>query len=255
MKVVFRGSSIRRPAFRVAARRRHVSSKRARPETWCANRAEPTPCRPGGHRNRLPCHPPPAGSAAARRDRRRAPGPASAEGRRHRPPYGRGSTRPSRAGGPSRLSPGLLPPALWGRRRSAHRSGPGGWSDRRRPGPAGGAAYPGKASARRRRRGRPPRGPSPCRPAVQPRRAPPRQWHGGWEANLVRSLSEAAGRPSRYPTPSPAVPQRPAQRFAPWLSLLLLALLVKVLLITLTLIEFGASPDPLTVLGQACDQT
>jgi len=52
----------------------------------------------------------------------------------------------------------------------------------------------------------------------------------------VRSLSEAAGRPSRYPTPSPAVPQRPAERFAPWLSLLLLALLVKVLLASLTLV-------------------
>jgi len=70
----------------------------------------------------------------------------------------------------------------------------------------------------------------------------------------VRSLSEAAGRPSRYPTPSPAVPRRPAERFAPWLSLLVLALLVKILLVSLTLIEFGASPDPLTVLGQAWDQ-
>ena len=70
----------------------------------------------------------------------------------------------------------------------------------------------------------------------------------------MRSLSEAAGRPSRYPTPSPAVPRRPAERFAPWLSLLLLALLVKVLLASLTLFEFGASPDPLTVLGQAWDQ-
>lgn len=70
----------------------------------------------------------------------------------------------------------------------------------------------------------------------------------------MRSLSEAAGRPSRYPTPSPAVPRRPATRFAPWLSLLALALLVKILLISLTLIEFGAGPDPLTVLGQAWDQ-
>src|SRR3989442_4986327 len=112
----------------------------------------------------------------------------------------------------------------------------------------------GKSSDRRRRRGRPPRGPSPCRPVAEPRRAPPRRWRGRWEASLVRSLSEAAGRPSRYPTPSPAVPRRPAERFAPWLSLLVLALLVKILLVSLTLIEFGASPDPLTVLGQAWDQ-
>ena len=70
----------------------------------------------------------------------------------------------------------------------------------------------------------------------------------------MRSLSEAAGRPSRYPTPSPAVPRWPAAPFGPWLSLLLLAVLVKVLLISLTLIEFGASPDPLTVLGRAWDQ-
>ena len=40
----------------------------------------------------------------------------------------------------------------------------------------------------------------------------------------------------------------------PWLSLLLLALLVKALLVTLTLIEVGAGPDPLTALGRAWDQ-
>src|SRR5207253_4831701 len=111
----------------------------------------------------------------------------------------------------------------------------------------------GKWSDRRRRRGRPPLLPSPTRPAAESRRAPPLRWHGGWEASLVRSLSEAAGRPSRYPTPSPAVPRWPAAPFGPWLSLLLLAVLVKVLLIILTVIEFGVSPDPLTVLGRAWD--
>jgi hypothetical protein len=38
------------------------------------------------------------------------------------------------------------------------------------------------------------------------------------------------------------------------LALLALALLVKAVLITLTLIEFGAAPDPLTALGRAWDQ-
>jgi Mannosyltransferase (PIG-V) len=38
------------------------------------------------------------------------------------------------------------------------------------------------------------------------------------------------------------------------LSLLVLALLVKALLVTLTLVEFGAGPDPLTALGHAWDQ-
>jgi hypothetical protein len=38
------------------------------------------------------------------------------------------------------------------------------------------------------------------------------------------------------------------------LTLLALALLVKAVLITLTLIEFGAAPDPLTALGQTWDQ-
>jgi len=40
----------------------------------------------------------------------------------------------------------------------------------------------------------------------------------------------------------------------PWLSLLLLALLVKAVLVTLTLVEFGAGPDPLTALGRAWDR-
>src|SRR5207302_379440 len=181
--------------------------------------------------------------------------------------YGRDSARPSRAAEPSRLGRGRGPPALGHRRRLAHRSAPGGSIGRRSLVPADGAAYPGgrrprprrRGTARRspgsaQRRGRPPLLPSQTRPAAESRRAPPLRWHGGWEASLVRSLSEAAGRPSRYPTPSPAVPRWPAAPFGPWLSLLLLAVLVKVLLISLTLIEFGASPDPLTVLGRAWDQ-
>jgi len=64
-----------------------------------------------------------------------------------------------------------------------------------------------------------------------------------------------AGRPlSRYRTPTPSIAGLPADRVRAWLSLLLLALLVKVLVVTLTLIEFGAGPDPLTALGRVWDQ-
>ena len=64
-----------------------------------------------------------------------------------------------------------------------------------------------------------------------------------------------AGRPSsRYGTPSPSIAGLPADRVRPWLTLLALALLVKAVLITLTLIEFGAAPAPLTALGRAWDQ-
>jgi hypothetical protein len=64
-----------------------------------------------------------------------------------------------------------------------------------------------------------------------------------------------AGRPSsRYGTPSLSIAGLPADRFRPWLTLLALALLVKVVLITLTLVEFGAAPDPVTALGQAWNQ-
>ena len=59
---------------------------------------------------------------------------------------------------------------------------------------------------------------------------------------------------SRYPTPTQSLAGSPAARFHPWLSLLLIALLVKALLVTLTLVEFGAGPDPLTALGRAWDQ-
>ncbi|MDQ6712667.1 MAG: hypothetical protein M3Z28_05695 [Candidatus Dormibacteraeota bacterium] len=64
-----------------------------------------------------------------------------------------------------------------------------------------------------------------------------------------------AGRPSsRYATPSPSIAGLPADRIRPWLSLVALALLVKAVLVTITLIEFGAAPDPLTALGQAWDR-
>jgi hypothetical protein len=59
---------------------------------------------------------------------------------------------------------------------------------------------------------------------------------------------------SRYPTPTRSVAGLRAERFRPWLSLLILALLVKALLVSLTLVEFGAGPDPLTALGRAWDQ-
>ena len=71
----------------------------------------------------------------------------------------------------------------------------------------------------------------------------------------MKSLSDTAERPlSRYPTPTQSLAGSPAARFHPWLSLLLIALLVKALLVTLTLVEFGAGPDPLTALGRAWDQ-
>src|ERR1700730_528553 len=110
-------------------------------------------------------------------------------------------------------------------------------------------------SGRPRRRGRPPRVPGACRRAAGSWRGSPRRWRGRWEARLVRSLSEVAGRPSsRYRTPTLSIAGLPADRLRPWLSLLALALLVKGVLVTLTLIEFGATPDPLTALGQAWDQ-
>ncbi len=71
----------------------------------------------------------------------------------------------------------------------------------------------------------------------------------------MRSLSDTAARPSsRYGTSIPSIAGIPADRVRPWLSLLLLALLVKIVLVTLTLIEFGAGPDPVTALGQAWDR-
>src|ERR1700730_10562361 len=110
-------------------------------------------------------------------------------------------------------------------------------------------------SGRPRRRGRPPRVPGACRRAAGSWRGSPRRWRGRWEARLVRSLSEVAGRPSsRYGTPTPTIAGLPADRLRPWLSLVALALLVKAVLLTLTLIESGAAPDPWTALGQAWDR-
>ena len=43
-------------------------------------------------------------------------------------------------------------------------------------------------------------------------------------------------------------------RIRPWMGLLVLALVVKAVLVTLTLVEFGAGPDPLTALGRAWDR-
>ena len=63
-----------------------------------------------------------------------------------------------------------------------------------------------------------------------------------------------AGRPSsRYGTPRLPIGGLPPDRARPWVTLLGLALLVKAVLITLTLIEFGAGPDPFTALGRAWD--
>jgi Mannosyltransferase (PIG-V) len=71
----------------------------------------------------------------------------------------------------------------------------------------------------------------------------------------VRTLSETAGRPlTRYRTPSSFLSGWPPERRRPWLDLLLLAVLVKALLVALTLLEYGASPDPLTALGREWNQ-
>jgi Gpi18-like mannosyltransferase len=64
----------------------------------------------------------------------------------------------------------------------------------------------------------------------------------------------AGGPSSRYGTPSPSIAGLAADRIRPWFTLLALALLVKAVLVTLTLIEFGTAPDPLTALGRAWDQ-
>jgi hypothetical protein len=70
----------------------------------------------------------------------------------------------------------------------------------------------------------------------------------------VKSLSATTGKPlRRYGTRTLPIGGLGGDRIRPWLSLLLLALLVKVVLVTLTLIEFGAGPDPLTALGHVWD--
>ena len=43
-------------------------------------------------------------------------------------------------------------------------------------------------------------------------------------------------------------------RIRPWVGLLILALVVKAVIVSLTLVEFGAGPDPLTALGRAWDR-
>ena len=57
----------------------------------------------------------------------------------------------------------------------------------------------------------------------------------------------------RYGTRTLPIGGLSRNRIRPWLSLVLLALLVKAVLVTLTLAEFGAGPDPLTALGRAWD--
>jgi hypothetical protein len=70
----------------------------------------------------------------------------------------------------------------------------------------------------------------------------------------VKSLSATTGRPlRRYGIRTLPIRGLAPDRIAPWLGLVLLALTVKVVLVTLTLVEFGAGPDPLTALGRAWD--
>jgi hypothetical protein len=70
----------------------------------------------------------------------------------------------------------------------------------------------------------------------------------------VKSLSATAGKPlRRYGTRTLPVGGPAPDRIRPWLGLLLLSLLVKAVLVSVTLVEFGAGPDPLTALGRAWD--
>jgi hypothetical protein len=71
----------------------------------------------------------------------------------------------------------------------------------------------------------------------------------------VKSLSATAAKPlRRYGTRTLPIGGLAPDRIRPWLGLALLSLAVKVGLITLTLVEFGAAPDPLTALGRAWDR-
>lgn len=71
----------------------------------------------------------------------------------------------------------------------------------------------------------------------------------------MKSLSATAAKPlRRYGTRTLPIGGLAPSRIRPWLLLVLLSLVVKVGLITLTLIEFGAAPDPLTALGRAWDR-
>jgi hypothetical protein len=70
----------------------------------------------------------------------------------------------------------------------------------------------------------------------------------------VKSLSATAGKPlRRYGTRTLPIGGPARNRIRPWLALVLLALLVKVVVVTITLVEFGASPDPITALGRVWD--
>jgi len=70
----------------------------------------------------------------------------------------------------------------------------------------------------------------------------------------VKSLSATAGKPlRRYGTRTLPIGWPAPDRVRPWLGLVLLSLLVKVVVVTLALVEFGAGPDPLTALGRAWD--
>jgi Gpi18-like mannosyltransferase len=70
----------------------------------------------------------------------------------------------------------------------------------------------------------------------------------------VKSLSATAGKPlRRYGTRTLPIVGLAPDRIRPWLSLVLLSLAVKVVVVTITLVEFGAGPDPLTALGRVWD--
>ena len=71
----------------------------------------------------------------------------------------------------------------------------------------------------------------------------------------MSSSDNAALRPlPRYPTPHSSLARRVAAIPREWVSLLALAALVKLVLIGLTLLAYGASPDPLTALGREWDR-
>jgi hypothetical protein len=71
----------------------------------------------------------------------------------------------------------------------------------------------------------------------------------------VKSLSATAGKPlRRYGTRSLPIGRVAPDRIRPWLALVLLSLAVKVVVVTITLVEFGAVPDPLTALGRVWDR-
>ena len=70
----------------------------------------------------------------------------------------------------------------------------------------------------------------------------------------MKSLSATAGKPlRRYGTRTLPIGWPAPDRVRPWLGLVLLSLLVKVVVVALALVEFGAGPDPLTALGHAWD--